>query len=129
MFYLVRFTERNPEGRTFREQHNGSVARLQSAFAQVMWIPQVLNERAIVRNSRLHLLESHPQSVPCLAQTGHMLRKLALDLLNLPFECLDSVPCLSGELLHRLQIELVQLPFIESELLQRLLLLTSLVCF
>src|SRR5271165_3648391 len=129
MFYLVRFTERNPEGRTFREQHNGSVARLQSAFAQVMWIPQVLNERAIVRNSRLHLLESHPQSVPCLAQTGHMLRKLALDLLNLPFECLGSLVYFSGELLGRLQKQLAQLTFIQVELLHQLLVFTSMACF
>src|SRR5271166_1646469 len=100
MFYLVRFTERNPEGRTFGEQHNGSVALLPSFFAQV---PQVPNERAIVGNGRLHLLEAHTQSVPCLAKTGNMLSKLALDLLDLPFECLDSLVCLSGQLLGRLQ--------------------------
>jgi hypothetical protein len=28
-----------------------------------------------------------PKSVPYLTQTGHMLCKLALDLLDLPFEC------------------------------------------
>src|SRR6202158_4153501 len=101
MFYLLRFTERNPEGRILRKQHNGSVAPLPLSFAQVMWITQVLNERAVVGNGRLHLLEAHTQSVPCLAQNGHMLRKLALDLLYLPFECLDSLVCLSGELLGR----------------------------
>src|SRR5580704_16667789 len=99
---LVRFTERNPEGRTFGEQHHGSVELLPFSFAQIMWVPQVLNERAIVGNGRLHLLGAHTQSVPCLAQTGNMLRKLALDLLDLPFECLDSLVCLSRELLGRL---------------------------
>jgi hypothetical protein len=34
---------------------------------------------------------------------------LALDLLDIPFECLDSLVFLSGELLDRLQIELAQL--------------------
>ena len=129
MFYLVRFTERNPEGRTFGEQHNGSVARLPFSFAQVMPVTQVLNERAIVGNGRLHLLEAHTQSVPCLAQTGNMLRKLALDLLDLPFERLDSLVCLSGELLGRLQKQLAQLPFIQVELLHQLLVFTSLACF
>src|SRR5271166_5113694 len=99
MFYLLRFTERDPEGRTFGEQHDGSVARLPFSFAQVIRITQVLDERAIVGNGRLHLLEAHTQSVPCLAQTGNMLRKLVLDLLDLPFECLNSLVCLSGEFL------------------------------
>jgi hypothetical protein len=125
MFYLVRFTERNPEGRTLREQHNGSIAWFPFSFAQVMWIPQVLNERAIVGNGRLHLLEAHTQSVPCLAQTGNMLRKLALDLLYLPFECLDSLVCLIGELLGRLQKQLPKLAFIQVELLHQLLVFTS----
>jgi hypothetical protein len=49
-------------------------------------VPQVLNECAIVGNGRLDLLEAHTQSMPCLPQTGNMLRKLALDLLYLPFE-------------------------------------------
>src|ERR1700738_4097791 len=129
MFYLVRFTERNPEGRTFGEQHNGSVARLPFSFAQVMWITQVLNERAIAGNGRLHLLKAHPQSVPCLAQTGNMLRKLALDLLDLPFECRDSLVCLSDELLDRLQKQLAQLPFILVELLHQLLVFTAIACF
>ena len=130
MFYLVRFTERNPKGgRTFRGQDNGSVALLPFTFTQVMWVPQVLNERIIVGNGRLHLLEAHTQSVPCLAQTGNMLRKLALDLLYLPFECLDSLVCLSGELLGRLQKQLAQLPFIQVELLHQLLVFTSLACF
>src|SRR5271169_6195822 len=101
MFYLVRSTERNPEGSTFGEQHDSSVARLGFSFAQVIPITQVLNERAIIGNGRLHLLEAHTQSVPCPAQTGNMLRKLALDILHLPFECLDSLVCLSGELLGR----------------------------
>ena len=102
MFHLVRFTERNPEGRTFGEQHNGSVTRLPFSFAQVMPVSQVFNERAIVGNGRLHLLKAHTQSVPYLAQTGNMLCKLALDLLDLPFECLDSLVCLIGEFLGRL---------------------------
>src|ERR1700732_3131994 len=117
MFYLVRLTERNPKGRTFRGQDNGSVALLPFTFTQVMWVPQVLNERIIVGNGRLHLLKGHTQSVPCLAQTGNMLRKLALDLLDLLFECLDSLVCLSGELLGRLQKQLAQLPFIQVALL------------
>ena len=129
MFYLVRFTERNPEGRTFREQHNGSVARLRFSFAQVMRVTQVLNERAIVRNGRLYLLEAHIQSMPCLAQTGNMLRQLALNLLDLPFECLDSLVCISGELLGRLQKQLAQLTFIQVELLHQLLVFTSMACF
>src|ERR1700693_1257556 len=128
MCYLLRFSERNPEGRTFREQHNGSIAQLPFAFTQVMWVPQVLNERIIVGNGRLHLLEAHTQSVPCLAQTGNMLRKLALDLLYLPFECLDSLVCLSGELLGRLQKQLTQLALIQVELLHQLLVLSSLAC-
>src|SRR5208282_151206 len=89
MFYLGRFTEWNPERRTFGEQHNGSVALLSLVFLQVMPVPQVLNERTIVGNGSLHLLEAHTQSVACLPEAGNMLRKLALDLLNLPFECLD----------------------------------------
>ena len=129
MFYLVGFTERNPEGRTFGEQHNGSVARLPFSFTQVIWIPQVLNERAIGGNGRLHLLEAHTQSAPCLAQTGHMLRKLALDLLDLPFECLDSLVCLNRELLGRLQKQLAQLAFIQVELLHQLLVFTAIACF
>jgi hypothetical protein len=48
--------------------------------------------------------------VPCLAQTGNVLRKLALDLLALPFERLDSLVCLRGELLGQLQKQLPQLP-------------------
>ena len=55
-------------------------------FPQVVRVPQVLNECAIVGNGRLDLLEAHTQSMPCLPQTGNMLRKLALDLLYLPFE-------------------------------------------
>src|SRR5260370_42639869 len=129
MFNLVRFTKRNPEGSTFREQYNGSVALLPFSFAQVMPITHVLNERAIVGNGRLHLLEAHAQSVPCMAQSRHMLRKLALDLLYLPFECIDSLVCLSGELLRRLQKQLAQLPFIQVELFHQLLVLTSLACF
>src|ERR1700720_2429169 len=129
MFYLVRFTERNPYGRTSGEQHNGSVTRLPFSFAQVMWVPQVFNERAIIGNGRLHLLEAHTQSVPYLAQTGNMLRKLALDLLDLPFKCLDSLVCLSQELLGRLQKQLAQLAFIQVELLHHLLVFTSLACF
>ena len=128
MFYLVRLTERNPEGRTFGEQHNGSVALLKFSSAQVMPVTQVLNERAIVGNGRLHLLKAHTQSVPCLTQTDHMLRKLALDLLYLPFECLDSLVCLSRELLG-LQKQLAQLAFIQVELLHRVLVFTSLACF
>src|SRR6202158_5833306 len=129
MFYLVRFTERNPKGRTFRGQDNGSVALLPFTFTQVMWVPQVLNERIIVGNGRLHLLEAHTKSVPCLAQTGNMLRKLALDLLDLPFECLDSLVCLSDELLDRLQKQLAQLSFILVELLHQLLVFTAIACF
>src|SRR5258708_7727439 len=110
MFYLVRFTELNPEGCAFGEQHNGSVAGLPFSF--VIWVPKVLNERAIVRNGRLHLLEADTQSVPCVAQTGNMLRKLALYLLDLPFERLDALVCLNGELLGRLQKKLSQLVFI-----------------
>ncbi len=94
-----------------------------------MWVSQVFNEGAIVGNGRLHLLEAHTQSVPCLAQTGNMLRKLALDLLDIPFECLDSLVCLSGELLGRLQIELAELAFIQVELLHQLLVFTSMACF
>src|SRR5271166_449368 len=108
MFYLVRFTERNPKGRTFREQHNGSVARLPLLFPKVAPVTEILNQRAIVGNGRLHLLKAHTQSVPCLTQTGNMLRKLALEPLDLPFECLDSLVCLSGELLGRLQKQLAQ---------------------
>src|ERR1700693_2053246 len=119
MCYLLRFSERNPEGRTFREQHNGSIAQLPFTFTQVMWIPQVLNERAIIGNGRLHLLEAHTQSVPCPAQTGNMLPKLALDILDLSFECLDSLVCLSGELLGRFQKEQSQLPFIQVEMLDQ----------
>src|SRR5271165_4642851 len=96
---LVRITERNPEGRTFGEKHHGSVELLPFSFAQIMWVPQVLNERAIVGNGRLHLLEAHTQRVACLVQTGNMPRKLALDLLDLPFECLDSLVRRIGELL------------------------------
>ena len=48
--------------------------------------------------------------MPCLAQTRNMLRKLALDLLDLPFERLDSLVCLRGELLGQLQKQLPQLP-------------------
>ena len=102
------------------EQHNGSVVRLRFSFAQVMRITQVLNERAIVSNGRLYLLEAHIQSMPCLAQTGNMLRQLALNLLDLPFECHDSLVCLSGELLGRLQKQLAQLAFIQVELLHQL---------
>src|SRR6266436_8104011 len=89
MFYLVRFTEGNPEGRIFRKQHNCSVAPLPFSFAKIIWIKKVLNERTVVGNSRLHLLEAHTQSLPRVGQTGNMLRKLALDLLDLLFECLD----------------------------------------
>src|ERR1700737_829736 len=129
MFYLVRFTERNPKGRTFRGQDNGSVALLPFTFTQVMWVPQVLNEGIMVGNARLHLLEAHTQSVPCLAQTGHMLRKLALDLLDLRFECPDSLVCRDGELSGRLQKQLAQLPFIQVKSLHPLLVFTSLACF
>src|SRR5271165_608396 len=128
MFYLVRFTERNPQGRALREQYDGSIVLLPFSFTQIMSIAQVFNERVIVRNGRLHLLEAYTQSVPCLAQTGDMLRKLALDLLDLPFEYLDSPGCLSGQLLGRLQVELAQLPFIQVELLHQLLVFTSLAC-
>ena len=128
MFYLVRFTERNPERRTFREQHNGSVARLRFSFAQVIPIVQVLNERAIVGNGRLHLLEAHTQSVPCVTETGNISRKLALNVLYLLFECLDSLGCFSGKLLGRLQIELAKLPFIQVKLLHELLAFTATAC-
>ena len=94
-----------------------------------MSVPQVLNEHAIVGNGRLHLLEAHTQSVPCLTQTGNMLRKLSLYRLDLPFECPDSLVCLSGKLLGRLQKQLAQLAFIQVELLQQLLVFTSLACF
>src|ERR1700730_4699815 len=129
MFYILRFTKRNPEGLTLREQHNGSVALLPLVFPQVMPVTQVFNERAIVGNGRLHLLEAHTQSVPCLTQTRNMLRKLALDLFYLRFECLDSLVCPSGELLGRLQKQLGPLPFIQVELFHQLLVFTSLVCF
>src|SRR5208282_5911923 len=99
MLYLFRFTKRNPKGRTFREQHNGSVARLPLLFPEVAPVTQILNQHAIIGNGRLHLLEAHAQSVPCLTQTRNMLRKLALSLFDLSFECLDSLVCLSGELL------------------------------
>src|ERR1700693_2372038 len=98
MFYLVRFTQRNPKRRTIREQHNGSVAPLPLVFSQVVRVTQVLNERTIVGNGRLHLLDAHTQSVPCLSQTGNMLGKLSLNLFYFCFECLDSLVCLSGEL-------------------------------
>src|SRR5580704_16544629 len=68
------------------------------------------------------------QCVQCLTQTGHMLRELALDPLYLPFERLDSLVCLSGELLGRLQKQLAQLPFIQVELLHQFLVFTSLAC-
>jgi hypothetical protein len=58
-----------------------------------------------------------------------MLRKLALDLLYLPFECLNSLVCLSGELLGRLLKQLAQLPLIQVELLHQLLVSTSLTFF
>src|ERR1700674_3181733 len=118
MFYLVGFTERNPERRTLREQHNGSVARRPFSFAQVTGKTQVLNKRTIVGNGRLQLLKAYTQSAPCLAQTRNTLCKLALDLLDLPFECLDSLVSLSGKILGRLQKQLAQLPFIQVELLQ-----------
>src|SRR5580692_2921439 len=126
MFYLARFTERNPERRTFGEQQNGSVALFPFFFAQVMPIPQVLNKRAIAGNYRLHLLEAHTQSVPCAPETRNTLRKLALDLLYLPFESLDSLLCLSGKLLERLQKQLAQLSLIQVELLHQLLVFASL---
>src|SRR5271169_4353824 len=129
MFYLMRFTERNPERRTFGEQHNGSVAQLPFSFAPVMPITQVFNESAIFGNGHLHLLEAHTQSVPCLAQTRNMLRELALNLLYLPFECLDSLVCLSRELLGRLQKQLAQFAFIQIELLHQLLVFTGIACF
>ena len=66
--------------------------------------------------------------MPRLAKTGHMLRKLALYLLDLPFEFLDSPGCLRGKLLGRLQKQLAQLSFIQIELLHQLLVLTSLAC-
>jgi hypothetical protein len=90
-------------------------------FAQVMWVTQVLNERTIVGNGRLHLFEAQTQGVPYLTQTGHMLRKLALNLLDLPFECLDSLVCLNRKLLGRLQKQLAQLAFIQVELFYQLL--------
>src|ERR1700730_10865382 len=121
MFYLVRFTKRNPKGCTFRQQHNGPVTPLPFSFAQVTWVTQVLNERAIVRNGRLHLLNAYTQSVPCLTQTSNMLCKFALDLLDITFERLDSLACLSGEPLGRLQQQLAQLAFIQVELLHQLL--------
>jgi hypothetical protein len=46
---------------------------------------------------------------------------LALDLLDLAFECLDSLVCLSGKLLGRLQKQLAQLAPILIELLHQLL--------
>src|SRR5271157_6026558 len=99
MFYLGRFTERNPERSAFGEQHNGSVVLLPFFFAQVICIPQVLNKRGIAGNCPLHLLEAHTQSVPCAPDTRNTLRKLALDPLYLPFERLDSLVCLSGKFL------------------------------
>ena len=128
MFDLVRFTERNPEGRAFGEQHYGSVARLPFSSAQVMWVPHILNERPIFGNSRLQLLETHTQSVPCLTETGNLSRQLSLNLLYLLFECLDSLVCLSGKLLGRLQIELAKLPFIQVKLLHQLLAFTATAC-
>ena len=67
--------------------------------------------------------------MPCLAQTGNMLRKLALDLLDVSFECLDSLFCLSGELLCRLQEQLAQLPFNQVKSLHQPLVLTATACF
>src|SRR5260370_4464376 len=90
---------------------------------------QVFNERAVVGNGRLPLVKAHAQSVPCLTQAGNMLRKLALDLLDLTFERLDSLGCLIGELLGWLQKQLAQLPFIQIKLLHKLLVFTSLACF
>ena len=55
--------------------------------------------------------------------------KLAFDLLDLPFECLDSLICFSGELLGRLQKQLSQLAFIQLDLLHQLLVFTSPPCF
>src|SRR5271165_6034534 len=102
MFYLLRFTKRNPDGCASREQHNSSAARLRFSFAQVMSVPHILNKRTVFGNSRLHLLEAHTQSVPCVTETGNMSRKLALNVLYLLFECVDSLGCFSGKLLGRL---------------------------
>jgi hypothetical protein len=74
------------------------------------------------------LLEAYTESVPCLVQTGHMLRKLAFDLLDVAFESLDTLVCLSGKLLSRLQKQLAQLPFIQVELLHQLLIFTPMAC-
>jgi hypothetical protein len=76
----------------------------------------------------LHLLDAHAQSVPCLAQTGHVLRKLALELLDLLFQRLDSLVCLSGDFLDRLQKQLAQLSFIQVQFFHQLLVLASLGC-
>src|SRR5260370_24278855 len=129
MFDLVRFTERNPEGRASREQHNSSVALLRFPCTQVMSVLHILNKRTVFGNSRSHLREAHTQSVPCVTETGNVSRKLALNLFYLPFECLDSLVCLSGELLGRLQIELAEVPFIQVKLLHQLLAFTATPCF
>src|ERR1700746_2920105 len=129
MLYLVRFAERNPKGRTLREQHNGSVAFLSLVFLEVVPVSQILNERTIVGNGSLHLLEAHTQSVAGLPQTGNVLRKLALDLLNLLVERVDLLVGLSGKFLGRLQKQLTQLAFIQVKLLYQLLVFASLACF
>src|SRR5271155_1423183 len=84
---------------------NGSVAPLPLGFPQILPVSQVFNQRAIVGNGRLHLLETNSQRTPYLAQTGNMLLKLALDLLDL----LDSLVSLSRRLLGRLQKQLAAL--------------------
>jgi hypothetical protein len=63
-----------------------------------------------------------------VTKTDHMLRMLALHLLDLHFECLHSLVCLSGELLGRLQKQLAQFAFIQVELVHQLLVFTSLAC-
>jgi hypothetical protein len=47
-------------------------------------------------------------------------RKLALDLLDIPFECFDSLVCLDGELFSRLQKQLAKLLLVQVELLYRI---------
>ena len=55
-----------------------------------------------------------------------MLRKLALNSLDLLFERIDSLVCFGRELLSRLQKQLAQLPFVHIELFQPFLVVTSL---
>ena len=46
-----------------------------------------------------------------------------------PFECLDSLVCLSRKLLGRLQKQLAQLAFIQVELFHQLLVFREITCF